>query len=225
MITPLPGATPLKPGSATLPFPGIKPDVLREDGSRANPNEGGNLVIKSPWPGMLRTIWGDPERYKETYYGKYEGIYLAGDSARYDEDGYFWIMGRNDDVIKVAGHRLGTAEVESHIVSHEAVAESAVVPVPDKIKGWDIYAFVTLKKGKKGTPRLKKSIIEHVAKHMGHIAKPKAIQFADDLPKTRSGKIVRRILKAIAEGQKNVGNITTLADPSVVAKLKKGRVK
>ena len=188
-------------------------------------NEGGNLVIKKPWPGMLRTIWGDPKRYKKTYFGKYEGIYLAGDSARYDEDGYFWIMGRNDDVIKVSGHRIGTAEVESYLVSHKAVAEAAVVPVPDKIKGWTIYAFVTLKKGINGTENLKGKIIKHVANHMGHIAKPERIQFAEDLPKTRSGKIMRRILKAIAEGKQDVGSITTLADPSVVSVLQKERVK
>jgi len=225
LITPLPGATPLKPGSATLPFPGIVPDVLKEDGKKTKPNEGGYLVIKKPWPGMLRTIWGDSQRYKKTYFGKYNHIYLAGDTARYDKDNYFWIMGRSDDVIKVAGHRLGTAEVESHLVSHKTVAEAAVVPVPDKIKGWTIYAFVTLKKGIKGTEKLKKDIIKHVADHMGHIAKPERMQFVDDLPKTRSGKIMRRILKAIAEGQKDVGSTTTLADPTVVIKLQKERIK
>ncbi|MBL7055606.1 acetate--CoA ligase [Candidatus Woesearchaeota archaeon] len=225
MITPLPGATPTKPGSATLPFPGIVPAILKEDGSEAKANEGGNLVIKKPWPGMLRTVWGDPQRYKETYFGKYEHIYLAGDSARYDRDGYFWVMGRNDDVIKVSGHRIGTAEVESHLVSYKDVAEAAVVPIPHKIKGWSIYAFVTLKKGTKGTEKTRKNIVAHVAKEMGHIAKPERIQFTDFLPKTRSGKIMRRILKAIAEGKKDVGNTTTLADPSVVPRLIKGRIK
>ena len=225
LITPLPGATPLKPGSAAFPFPGIVADVLKENGKRAKPDEGGDLVIRKPWPGMLRTVWGDDKRYKKTYFGKFKHIYLAGDTARYDKDGYFWILGRSDDVIKVSGHRIGTAEVESHIVSHKAVAEAAVVPVPDAIKGWVIYAFVVLKRGNKESDKLKKDIIEHVAKHMGHIAKPEKVQFAEDLPKTRSGKIMRRILKAIAEGQEDVGNTTTLADPTVVDKLKRERVK
>ena len=174
---------------------------------------------------MLRTIWKNPKRYKKTYFGKFKNIYLAGDSARKDKDGYFWIMGRTDDVIKVAGHRLGTAEVESHIVSNKAVAEAAVVPIPDKIKGQAIYAFVTLKKGIKATDKLKKDIITHVANHMGHIAKPSKIQFTDDLPKTRSGKIMRRILKAIAEGKKDIGSTTTLADPNIITELQKERLK
>jgi len=224
LITPLPGATPLKPGSATLPFPGIVADVLKENGGRAKPNEGGHLVIKRPWPGMLRTVWGDDERYKKTYFGKFKHIYLTGDSARYDKEGYFWIMGREDDVIKVSGHRIGTAEVESHIVSHKSVAEAAVVPVPDKIKGWIIYAFVILKKGFKQSDKLREDIIAHVSKHMGHIAKPERLQFADDLPKTRSGKIMRRILKAIAEGQEDVGNTSTLSDPEIINKLKRERI-
>jgi acetyl-CoA synthetase len=225
LITPLPGATPLKPGSATLPFPGIVPEILKEDGSKTKVNEGGYLVIKKPWPGMLRTVWRNPKRYKKTYFGKFKNIYLAGDSARMDKDGYFWILGRIDDVIKVAGHRIGTAEVESHIVSHKAVAEAAVVPIPDKIKGQALYAFVTLKKGIGGTDNLKKDIIQHVADNMGHIAKPEKIQFADDLPKTRSGKIMRRILKAIAANTKEYGNISTLADPSIVKKLVKEKIK
>jgi len=225
LITPLPGATPLKPGSATLPFPGIVPDILKENGSKTKANEGGYLVIKKPWPGMLRTVWKNPKRYKKTYFGKFKNIYLAGDSARTDKDGYFWILGRIDDVIKVAGHRLGTAEVESHIVSHKSVAESADVPIPDTIKGQAIYAFVVLKKGINPTDKLKKDIITHVADNMGHIAKPEKLQFADDLPKTRSGKIMRRILKAIAEGNKDIGSTTTLADPDVVTKLQKERIK
>jgi acetyl-CoA synthetase len=225
LLTPLPGATPLKPGSATLPFPGIVPEVIKEDGSKTKVDEGGYLVIKKPWPGMLRTVWRDPKRYKKTYFGKFKNIYLAGDSARTDKDGYFWIMGRIDDVIKVAGHRIGTAEVESHIVSHEFVAEAAVVPIPDDIKGQVIYAFVTLKKDIKPTDELKSKIITHVAENMGHIAKPEKLQFADDLPKTRSGKIMRRILKAIAEGSKDIGSTTTLADPDVVIKLQKERIK
>jgi acetyl-CoA synthetase len=225
LITPLPGAIPLKPGSATLPFPGIVPDVFREDGSRSSTDEGGYLVIKKPWPGMLRTVWGDPERYKKTYFSKFKDVYFTGDSARYDKDGYFWIMGRTDDVIKVSGHRIGSAEVESALVSHKDVAEAAVVPFPHDIKGHAIYGFVVLKKGVKQDDNLTKEIINHVGDQVGHIAKPDKIQFAEDLPKTRSGKIMRRILKAIAEGQKDVGNTTTLADPAVVEKLKKGRAK
>ena len=225
LITPLPGATPLKPGSATLPFPGIVPDVVREDGSKTNIDEGGYLVIRKPWPGMLRTVWRNPKRYEETYFSKFKNIYLAGDSARKDKEGYFWILGRLDDVIKVAGHRIGSAEVESHIVSYKPVAEAAVVPIPDKIKGQAIYAFVVLKKGVKATDDLKKDIISHVANNMGHIAKPEKLQFAEDLPKTRSGKIMRRILKAIAEGNKDIGSTTTLADPDVVKKLQKERIK
>ena len=224
MISPLPGATPLKPGSATKPFFGIIADVLREDGSKANVNEGGYLVIKNPWPGMLRTVWNDPERYKHTYFEKF-GVYLTGDSAKIDEDGYFWIMGRTDDVIKVAGHRIGSAEVESSLVSHKAVAEAAVVPYPHEIKGQAIYAFVVLKKGNEKNEKLKEELKDHVSKVVGPIAKPEKIQFADDLPKTRSGKIMRRILKAIAEGSADYGNIMTLADPSVVDNLAKNRVK
>ena len=221
LIAPLPGATPTKPGSATFPLPGVQPEILREDGKKAKPNEGGYLVIKKPWPSILRTVWQDPDRYEETYFGKFEGKYLAGDTARIDKQGYVWVMGRSDDVIKVAGHRIGTAEVESHLVSHKLVSEAAVVPVPHPVKGQVIYAFVTTKKGTKKTSDLKKGILDHVAKEMGKIAKPQTIQFADDLPKTRSGKIMRRILKAIAEGKNDVGSTTTLADPSVVEILKK----
>jgi len=224
LITPLPGATPLKPGSATKPFFGIIADVLREDGSKTNANEGGYLVIRNPWPGMLRTVWNNPERYNHTYFEKF-GVYLTGDSAKIDEDGYFWIMGRIDDVIKVAGHRIGSAEVESSLVSHEAVAEAAVVPFPHEIKGQAIYAFVVLKKGIKKSDELKEELKKHVAQHLGPIAKPDKIQFADDLPKTRSGKIMRRILKVIAEGSADYGNIMTLADPDIVEILAKGSIK
>ncbi len=224
LITPLPGATPLKPGSAAKPFFGIVADVLREDGSKANVNEGGYLVVKNPWPGMLRTIWGDPERYRHAYFEKF-GVYLTGDSARIDEDGYFWIMGRIDDVIKVAGHRIGSAEVESSLVSHESVAEAAVVPFPHEIKGQSIYAFIVLKKGVQKSEELKDKLREHVSRHVGPIAKPEKIQFADELPKTRSGKIMRRILKAIAEGAADYGNIMTLADPGIVETLARERVR
>ncbi|MBI2542150.1 acetate--CoA ligase [Candidatus Woesearchaeota archaeon] len=223
LISPLPGATPLKPGSATKPFFGILADVLREDGSKANPNEGGYLVIKNPWPGMLRTVWDDPQRYKNAYFEKF-GVYLTGDSARMDEDGYFWIMGRIDDVIKVAGHRIGSAEVESSLVSHKDVAEAAVVPYPHEIKGQAIYAFVVLKKNAKKSGQLNDELKKHVAERVGPIAKPDKIQFADELPKTRSGKIMRRILKAIADGSKDYGNITTLTDPGVVEILAKNRL-
>jgi len=224
MITPFPGATPLKPGSATKPFFGIEPEILREDGSKAGINEGGYLVIKQPWPGMLRTVWGNPQKYKSTYFEKF-GKYLAGDMAKKDEDGYFWVMGRSDDVIKVAGHRIGSAEVESSLVSHPSVAEAAIVPFPHEIKGQAIYAFVTLKKGIEKSDQLKAELINHVSKTVGPIAKPDKLQFADDLPKTRSGKIMRRILKAIAEGSSDFGNITTLLDPNVVKTLADNRVK
>ncbi len=224
LITPLPGATPLKPGSAAKPFFGIVPDVLREDGSRANANEGGYLVIRNPWPGMLRTVWNDPDRYKHAYFEKF-GVYLTGDAAKIDEDGYFWIMGRTDDVIKVAGHRIGSSEVESSLVSHDSVAEAAVVPFPHEIKGQAIYAFVVLKKGINKSEELKEELKKHVSNKVGPIAKPDKVQFADDLPKTRSGKIMRRILKVIAENGTDYGNIMTLADPTVVDTLAKNRVK
>ena len=223
LITPLPGAIPTKPGSATLPFPGIVPDVLDEKGRRAKINEGGYLVIKKPWPAMARTVWGNPKRFKEIYFGKFPGVYLTGDNAKIDKDGYFWVTGRTDDVIKISGHRFGTAEVESALTAHPAVAEAAAVPIPHPIKGQGLYVFVTLDKGIKQTPHLKKALFRQVAKEIGTFAKPEAIQFADALPKTRSGKIMRRILKAIAEGQKDVGDTTTLADPSVVTLLLKQR--
>ncbi|TKJ17431.1 acetate--CoA ligase [Candidatus Woesearchaeota archaeon B3_Woes] len=220
LISPLPGLNPLKPGSATKPFPGIQAEIYKENGKKAKPNKSGYLIIKKPWPGLARTIWGDSKRYKETYFSKFKEIYLTGDEAKKDKEGYFWIMGRLDDVINVSGHRLGTAEIESAIVTHNKVAESAVVPFPCPIKGQGIYAFVTLKKGVKKSKDLKKEIIQQVRKEIGPIAKPDKIQFADALPKTRSGKIMRRILKAIAEGKEDVGNTTTLADPSVVEILK-----
>ncbi len=223
LITPLPGAIPLKPGSATLPFPGIEATVLREDGTEAKVNEGGQLVIKKPWPGMARTLYGDHERFKKTYFSHFSGLYQTGDSARIDEEGYFWIMGRIDDVINVSGHRLGTAEIESALVSHPSVAEAAVVGYPHEIKGEAIYAFVTLKEGVEKSVELKKRLIDHVRKIIGPIAKPDKIQFADALPKTRSGKIMRRILRKIASGERDFGDITTLANPSVVEMLFKER--
>jgi acetyl-CoA synthetase len=220
LISPLPGAIPLKPGSATLPFPGVEPVVLRENGSVAETNEGGYLAIKRPWPGLMRRVYGEPERFKNTYFLQFPGVYNTGDGARVDEDGYYWLMGRIDDVINVSGHRIGTAEVESALVSHELVAEAAVVGMPHDIKGQGIYAFVTLKVDVKKSDALKKELVTHVRKEIGPIASPDKIQFADALPKTRSGKIMRRILTKIAAGDvKNLGDTSTLADPSVVGTL------
>ena len=219
LITPLPGAIPTKPGSATRPFPGIIADVVSKDGKSQPPNQGGYLVIKKPWPAMLRTIYGDPERYKKQYWQEIEGGYFTGDGARRDEDGYFWIMGRVDDVMNVAGHRLSTMEIESALVSHPKVAEAAVVGRPDEIKGQAIAAFVTLEMGNNPTEELKKELKEHVAKEIGPIAKPDDIRFTDSLPKTRSGKIMRRLLRDIAYGRKKVGDTTTLEDYSVLARL------
>ncbi|HEX9976229.1 MAG TPA: acetate--CoA ligase, partial [Dehalococcoidales bacterium] len=224
LISSLPGATPMKPGSATLPFPGIELAVLRDDGSPAGVNEGGNLVIKRPWPGLMRRVYGDPERFKNTYFVQFPGVYTTGDGARVDEDGYYWLMGRIDDVINVSGHRIGTAEVESALVSHAKVVEAAVVGIPHEIKGTGIYAFVTLMANMEKSDELKKELVAHVRKEIGPIATPDRIQFADALPKTRSGKIMRRVLTKIAAGDvDNLGDITTLADPSVVHTLVKGR--
>jgi len=223
LITPLPGALTLKPSSANRPFFGIEPVILREDGTEADTNEGGYLAIKKPWPGLMRTVYGDHKRFVETYWKRFKDMYFAGDGARKDEDGDYWLMGRIDDVINVSGHRIGTAEVESALVSHPKVAESAVVPMPHKIKGQALYAFVTLNKGVEKSDELLEELRKHVATEIGPIAKPDKIQFADALPKTRSGKIMRRILKAIAEGKDDVGNTTTLADPSVVEHLLKER--
>ncbi len=220
MITPLPGATPTKPGSATKPFPGIEADVVTRDGKSVGPNEGGYLVITRPWPGMLRTIYGDDERYRQQYWSQIEAMYFAGDGARKDQDGYFWIMGRIDDVINVAGHRLGTAEIESALVSHEAVAESAVVARPDDLKGSAIVAFVTLAGGRTPTDPLKEELRQHVAHEIGALAKPDDIRFADALPKTRSGKIMRRLLREIATSGSVAGDVTTLEDFSVLEKLR-----
>jgi acetyl-CoA synthetase len=226
LITPLPGAMAIKPGSASLPFPGVEPIILNENGSLVGPNEGGWLCIKKPWPGMMRTIWGDAARFKETYFTKFPGYYNTGDGARQDKDGYYWLMGRIDDVIKVSGHRIGTAEVESSLVSHPKVAESAVVPMPHALKGEGIYAYVTLKMGEKPSPELEAELKAHVRQKIGPIATPDVIQFADGLPKTRSGKIMRRILVKIAAGNTdNLGDISTLADPAVVQTLLAGKKK
>jgi acetyl-CoA synthetase len=220
MITPLPGATPTKPGSGTKPFPGIDADIMTRDGKSVGASEGGYLVIKKPWPSMLRTIYGDDERYQQQYWSQIPGIYFAGDGARKDEDGYFWIMGRIDDVINVAGHRLGTAEIESALVSHEAVAEAAVVAKPDDLKGSAIVAFVTLEGGRTPTDPLKEELRQHVSKEIGALARPDDLRFADALPKTRSGKIMRRLLREIATSGSVAGDVTTLEDFSVLEKLR-----
>jgi acetyl-CoA synthetase len=220
MITPIPGATPTKPGSATRPFPGIDADVMSRDGKPVGANEGGYLVIKRPWPSMLRTIWGDDERYRQQYWSQIEGIYFAGDGARRDSDGYFWIMGRIDDVINVSGHRLGTAEIESALVSHNAVAEAAVVARPDELKGSSIVAFVTLEGSHSPSDALNQELRAHVVKEIGALARPDEIRFTDALPKTRSGKIMRRLLREIATSGSVAGDVTTLEDFSVLEKLR-----
>ncbi|HXE61562.1 MAG TPA: acetate--CoA ligase, partial [Gemmatimonadaceae bacterium] len=221
MITPLPGVTSTKPGSATVPFPGVSADLLDAQG-KSIPLGGGLLALTRPWPSMLRTIWGDPERYVQTYFSKWPNrpdLYFPGDGAKRDEDGYYWILGRVDDVLNVAGHRIGTMEVESALVSHPAVAESAVVGRQHELKGQALAAFVTLREGFKATPELCDELRDHVAEKIGALAKPDDILFSADLPKTRSGKIMRRLLRDIAEGRA-LGDTTTLADPAVVAKLK-----
>jgi acetyl-CoA synthetase len=224
MISPLPGATPLKPGSCTQPIPGIFADIVDESGTPVpGLDQGGYLVITRPWPAMLRTIWGDTERYIKTYWGQFENkYYVAGDSAHRDKDGYFWILGRTDDVLKVAGHRLGTMEVESALVAHHRVAEAAVVGRPHEIKGESIVAFVTLK-GQRPTgaeaEALSKELKNFVGKNMGAIAKPDDIRFADNLPKTRSGKIMRRLLRSIAKGEEITQDVSTLENPAIVAQL------
>ena len=216
MITPLPGATSTRPGSATLPFPGIEATILNDQGEEVR---AGYLAITRPWPGMLRTIWGDDERYRQTYWSKWDGVYFAGDGAKRDEEGFFWLMGRVDDVLNVAGHRIGTMEVESALVDHHAVAEAAVVGREHALKGQAIAAFVTLREGNEPTEDLMQVLRTHVAEKIGAIARPDAVLFTADLPKTRSGKIMRRLLRDIAEG-KTLGDTTTLADPEVVQQLK-----
>ncbi len=220
MISPFPGATPTVPGTATRPFPGIIVDIVNKDGDSVPDGEGGYLVIKHPFPSMLRTIYGDDERYKKTYWSEIPNVYFAGDGARRDERGYFWIMGRVDDVINVSGHRLGTAEIESALVSHEAVAEAAVVGRPDELKGSAIAAFVTLEGGRSGNDELKEELRAHVAKEIGALAKPDDIRFSDALPKTRSGKIMRRLLRELASNGEVAGDVTTLEDFSVLEKLR-----
>jgi acetyl-CoA synthetase len=220
MITPIPGAVATKPGSGTLPFPGQDIEVVDPEGSVVDANVGGLLVIRQPWPGMLRTIYRDPERFKEQYWSQMPGMYFAGDGARRDEDGYFWVMGRIDDVMNVSGHRIGTMEVESALVGHRAVTEAAVVGRPDDIKGQAIAAFVTVGPGVTPDDDLREELRRHVGKEIGAFAKPDDLRFTDALPKTRSGKIMRRLLRDVASGKESVGDTTTLEDYSVIAKLR-----
>jgi acetyl-CoA synthetase len=220
MISPLPGATPTKPGSATKPLPGIDADILTRQGEPIADNLGGFLVIKRPFPSMLRTIWGDDERFRQTYFGEIENVYFAGDGARRDAEGYFWIMGRVDDVINVSGHRLGTMEIESALVSHPSVAEAAVVGRPDELKGQGIVAFVTLEGTREATDELKEQLRQHVAKEIGALARPDLITFTDALPKTRSGKIMRRLLRELAASGAVKGDVTTLEDFTVIERLR-----
>jgi acetyl-CoA synthetase len=219
LISPLPGATPLKPGTATLPFFGIDAAIVDDKGKEVPHGESGKLVIRTPWPSMLRTIYGDKARYKKQYWSEVKGAYFTGDGARRDKDGYFWVVGRIDDVLNVAGHRLGTAEVESALVGHPSVAEAAVVGKPDEIKGQGVVAFVTLRTGHNASPELSAELRNHVGQAIGPIAKPDEIRFAEALPKTRSGKIMRRLLKQIAAGDKISGDTTTLEDFNVLARL------
>ncbi len=223
MITPLPGATTTKPGSCTRPFFGIVPQVVKRDGTPCAPNEGGFLILKRPWPSMLRGIHGDPERYAKQYWSDVPGAYFTGDGARCDQDGYFWVMGRVDDVLNVAGHRLGTAEIESALVSCPGVAEAAVVGPPHELKGQGICAFVTLKAGVAATAEMKKTLSDHVVREIGALARPDDIRFSDALPKTRSGKIMRRLLKEIATTGSATGDTTTLEDLNVLSRLSAAR--
>ncbi|MDG2991932.1 acetate--CoA ligase [Candidatus Synechococcus calcipolaris G9] len=227
MITSLPGAIPMKPGSATRPFPGILADIVDLEGNPVPANQGGYLVVRHPWPGMMRTVYGDAERFRRTYWehippkdGQY--LYFAGDGARKDEDGYFWVMGRVDDVISVSGHRLGTMEIESALVSHPAVAEAAVVGKPDALKGEEIVAFITLDSEAKASETLAKELKQHVVSEIGALARPGEIRFSDALPKTRSGKIMRRLLRSLASGEEVSGDTSTLEDRSVLDKLRQG---
>jgi acetyl-CoA synthetase len=220
MISPMPGATAAKPGSATFPLPGIAADVVTREGKSVGANQGGLLIVRKPWPGMLRTIYRDPERYKTNYFSQIEGAYFTGDGARRDQDGYLWIMGRVDDVINVSGHRLGTMEIESALVSHATVAEAACVGRPDDMKGQAVVAFVTLEGGRKGDDKLRDELRAHVVKEIGALARPDDIRFTEALPKTRSGKIMRRLLRQIASGDQTLGDTTTLEDLSVLSKLR-----
>jgi acetyl-CoA synthetase len=218
MITPLPGVTTTKPGSATKPFPGVDAAIFNEQGEEVGPGGGGYLVLRRPWPSMLRGIWGDPDRYRDTYWSRFPGVYFAGDGARVDRDGDYWLLGRVDDVMNVSGHRISTIEVESALVDHPSVAEAAVAARADATTGQAIVAFVTLKGGEEGTLERLEELRNHVSHKIGPIAKPANIVFTPELPKTRSGKIMRRLLRDVAENRP-LGDTTTLADPSVVVEL------
>ena len=225
MISPLPGAVDTKPGSATFPLPGIEVEIVNKEGVKVDINEGGYLIIRKPWPGMMRTIHGNPQRFLDSYWDyiphkKEKFVYFAGDGARIDNDGYIWIMGRVDDVISVSGHRLGTMEIESALVSHQSVAEAAVVGKKDELKGEIVVAFVSLEQNYKNSEKLIDDIKLHVINEIGIIAKPEKIIITDALPKTRSGKIMRRILRSLASGEKVSGDISTLEDSTVLEKLK-----
>ena len=220
MIAPIPGAVPTKPGSATRPFFGIVPEVVTKEGEPVPPGQGGLLVIRKPWPSMARTIYGDPERYQQAYFSEIPGSYFTGDGARMDADGYFWLMGRVDDVINVSGHRLGTMEIESALVAHPKVAEAAVVGRPDELKGQAIAAFVTLEEGNEPTEALKQELRQWVAKEIGALARPDDLRFTQQLPKTRTGKIMRRLLRELATTGTVTGDTTTLEDFAVIAKLR-----
>jgi acetyl-CoA synthetase len=220
MISPLPGATPCRPGSATRPLPGIVPEIVTKDGTPVPPGSGGFLVVTKPWPSMLRTLWGDDERFRQQYWSEVPGVYFTGDGARRDAEGNYWIMGRVDDVLNVSGHRLSTMEIESALVSHPAVAEAAVVGRPDDLKGQAISAFVTLEGDREASEALRRELRDHVAKEIGALARPDDIRFTESLPKTRSGKIMRRLLRDIAAGRESTGDTTTLEDFSVLARLR-----
>jgi acetyl-CoA synthetase len=219
MVTPLPGVTTTKPGSATFPFPGVEADVVDESGNSVPLGGGGYIVLTKPWPAMLRGIYGDPERYFQTYWSRFPNVYFPGDGAKRDDDGYYWLLGRVDDVMNVSGHRLSTTEIESALVSHEGVAEAAVVGQQDAVTGEAIFAFVTLKAGTDGNATLGQELRQHVASKIGPIARPKTLMFTPDLPKTRSGKIMRRLLRDIA-ANRTLGDTTTLADPGVVETIR-----
>ncbi len=223
MLTTLPGASYGKPGSTGLPMFGVDIAVVKDKGEPCAANEGGKLVIRRPWPSMARTLWGDDERYMKTYWDVIPSVYFTGDGARRDEDGYFWVVGRIDDVLNVAGHRIGTAEIESALVSHPSVAEAAAVGKPDDLKGQALVVFVTLKGGQKPSPEMKRALTEHIDKEIGKFARPDQIRFTDSLPKTRSGKIMRRLLKEVASGATDVkGDTSTLEDLNVLAQLRAG---
>jgi len=219
LISPLPGLTTLKPGSATMPFPGVDADIVNEQGESVPLDSGGYLILRRPWPAMMRTIWGDPDRYVQQYWSRFPGVYFTGDGARRDSEGYFWLLGRVDDVLNVAGHRIGTMEVESALVSHPAVAEAAVIGISHEIKGQAVAAFVTPRQGITASDALANELREHVAQKIGAIARPDKIYFTAELPKTRSAKIMRRLLRDVAEGRV-MGDTTTLTDPAVLSEIK-----